>query len=395
MEVSRPDPALSQQRSSGFPKFLLAMFFLLFFIVGAIFFTIFSGLPLYRVMTSGGWAKTECTILKSSVKSHSGDSTTYSVEIYYKYKYLDKPYTSDRYSFSTGSSSGSRAKHEIVKAYPPTSKHLCFVNPRDPAYAVLNRNTTSGMYFGLITLVFVLFGGGGLIGVFFWKPKVGRTDFVGTTSVDPMAVPSGSDSTILTPEQSPRTQFLVLLGISLFWCGIVGVFTTVEIQGFMKGRPEWFLTIFMIPFQLIGIVLVVFAFLTFLQLFNPVPVLEVNSTQLALGDTLEVSWSFKGRTSSVSNLKLLLVGAEHATYRRGTSVTTDDSTFFNASIADVSQEMEIAHGSSSIDIPATTMHSFDGGNNKVKWVLRVRGEIANWPDIDTSFTLVLNPIFIG
>ena len=37
------------------------------------------------------------------------------------------------------------------------------------------------------------------------------------------------------------------------------------------------------------------------------------------------------------------------------------------------------------------MHSFDATHNKVVWVIRVRGEVHNWPNSDDVFPLTVAP----
>gem|GEM_PF-2716050 len=49
---------------------------------------------------------------------------------------------------------------------------------------------------------------------------------------------------------------IVELVATLFWNGIVAVFLFQVLGGFHRGRPEWFLTIFLIPFLLVGLALI-------------------------------------------------------------------------------------------------------------------------------------------
>jgi len=376
-------------------KLFLMLFFSVFLLIGSVAFVVFSGLPLYRVFTSRGWPQAECEILRSRVDSYQGDENMmYSIDVEFSYEYLGQKYTSERYSFNSLASSEQKSKQQAVRANPLGSQQLCYINPNNRSFAVLNRDATSGMYLGMFTLIFAFIGAGGIIGTLVWKPKVrDATDWL--PEQDGVASSTtGSRPTILKPASKPVTQFLIILGITLFWCGVVSVFTYHEIQGFQKGRPEWFITIFMIPFQLVGLLLLCATGYSFLAMFNPVPTAEVNSTQLALGDRLEVRWSFRGRTSSIRRLKVMLVGEEQAQYRRGTSTYTDTSTFFQQDLTDVSSAIEVANGATSMEIPVTSMHSFDGGHNKISWSLRIHGEIVRWPDVDVSFPLVLYPVFL-
>lgn len=391
-----PEPAtVSLLENRGCGKLFFFVFFGLFFVVGSILFVCFCGLPLYRVQASRDWPQVPCTILESKVGSHRGDDgTTYSIDITFQYDYLDQTYKSERYSFLSASSSGYARKAEVVRQYPVGSQHRCYVNPNDPQMAVLHRRATTGMYLGLLTLIFVLVGAGGIVGTLLYKPKPpGETTWMPDVTSHGTVTDEGT--VVLKPENRPLTQFLVLAGVSLFWCGIVAIATYQEVDAFRRGNPEWILTLFLIPFQLIGMLLVTLTAHSFLSIFNPVPVLEVNSTQLALGDTLEVAWRFEGRTSAIRQLTITVTGTEKAEYRRGTTTHTDESIFFKEAMVETRLPLEISGGEATFEIPVTTMHSFRASHNQIVWQLKVHGEIRLWPDVDASFPIVVNPVFLS
>ena len=49
------------------------------------------------------------------------------------------------------------------------------------------------------------------------------------------------------------------------------------------------------------------------------------------------------------------------------------------------------HGSARVTIPEDTMHSFEFGNTKVVWSLKVTGDVPSWPDVDEEFDFVVRP----
>ena len=63
---------------------------------------------------------------------------------------------------------------------------------------------------------------------------------------------------MLKPKTSPLGKLIGAILICLFWNGIVGLFTSFEITGFMNGEGwSWFLAVFLLIFQIIGLALIV------------------------------------------------------------------------------------------------------------------------------------------
>ena len=60
-------------------------------------------------------------------------------------------------------------------------------------------------------------------------------------------------------------------------------------------------------------------------------------------------------------------------------------------VVDSHIDYEIARGSREIHIPEDTMHSFDGGNNKIGWYLKVAGDVPRWPDVDDEVPVDILP----
>ena len=126
--------------------------------------------PVRRINQARNWPSVPCTVLSSEVKRHSGEGTGYSILITYEYRYNGQRYTSDRYSFFTGSSIGRSGKAKVVAALPPGRTTVCYVNPNDPGDAVLHRGLTADVWLRLVPLIFVVVGVGGVIcGLRSWR----------------------------------------------------------------------------------------------------------------------------------------------------------------------------------------------------------------------------------
>ncbi len=411
-DFDQPKTAVSTVRkATTMSRGCLVLFFSVFFLAGCGFFVLFFVIPIYGVLRARSWVETPCTIVSSEVKTHHDDEgETYSIYIVYNYTFDGRQYQSERYDFAMGSSSGYKGKKRIVDQHPPGSQHVCYVDPNNPKEAVINRSFRGEFLIGLFPLIFVAVGGIGMmwgLGVIgkrsrkpkpsTWQPQSvaslsdeaiddDRDDFLPDYEGD---IPSGPVT--LKAEYSPVVKFIGALIFTLFWNGIVSVFVWQVVDSHINGRPEWFLTLFMIPFVLVGLGGVGFVGHSFLAIFNPRSVLTVDSAAAALGETIRVQWLLSGNVTSVRQLHIYLHGQEESKYRRGTSTYTDQETFAKLTIVDTTNPASIMQGEEDLTIPADSMHSFEANNNKINWSIEVHGEIGWWPDIKDSYPYVVLP----
>jgi hypothetical protein len=206
--------------------------------------------------------------------------------------------------------------------------------------------------------------------------------------LDPGALPGGR---VALKTTAPLTKFIVTVLLAGFWNGITGVFVGLAVKSWIAHRPEWFLTIFITPFVLIGLFLIGVIGWAFLNLFNPRMALTVNATEIPLGGTFDLQWNIRGRASRIQKLVIRLEGREEARYRRGTSTSTDRNVFARIPVIETDNPQQIAQGQARIVIPARTMHTWDGGNNKIIWELQARGEIPRYPDVTEDFSVTILP----
>jgi len=400
-DKDKPKPiAAKARRSKGRGKGVLTIFFAIFALVGAGMLYPLLIRPIAKTLDARNWPETPCKILSAKVGSHSSDDgTTYSIDIFYEYEFQGGQYKSSRYGFIGGSSSGSSGKAKVVNSYRKAKNPVCYVNPKNPAEAVLKRGFHAGLLIGLIPIPFFAIGAGGLIHTFRSKKRRRKSTIdqwlpdTGTTSTFESQLATGWDSApiILKPKYSPLTKLLGAIAVAAFWNGIVSIFVVGTIRDFQRGHSDWFGAVFMIPFVLIGLAIIGYVVYQFLALFNPRPTLRLGPGTIPLGGAAELQWSFSGRTSVISRLKITLQAREEATYRRGTKTHTDKNTFFDLEIIETRQRNEIASGQVGLIIPADTMHSFEARNNKIIWTINVHGDIAKWPDVKESFKITVAP----
>ena len=353
--------------------------------------------PVRHALDSKDWTPTPCVVeLSRVVTSRGSKSTTYRPEILYRYEVDGKIHRSSRIGFMQLSSSGRGSKEEFVREHPVGSRTTCYVDPRDPENAVLERGFSASMLFGLLPLVF--FGIGLLIiGAMMRKARAPKTTALRsavnletsrTSSRMEDSVASG-DSVVLKPAMSPVGKAVVALLVGLFWNGIVGVFLFHFFSDWRRGRADWFLGVFLIPFVLVGLGLLCWFLYQILALANPRPRLVLTPGRLFPGGMVRLQYGFSGAVQRIDRLTAELVGREAATYRRGTRSYTDRSVFARIPLLETTDRAAMRSGEAETAIPLDVPPAFKGLNNRMEWFLRVRGEIARWPDVNDEFPVDL------
>lgn len=396
--VKRVQAITSRDRKPGQEAGCLALFFFVFFLAGAAFFVPFFLVPGWQALESRSWPTAPATVLDSRVASHaSDDGTTYSVEVLFRYQVDGRTYHSDRYDFVTGSSSGYEGKRKVVDAIPPGTETECFYDPDEPWRAVLSRDFRSDWLFALIPLLFMGVGAIGTVaslagrrrtrrraadGGQEWLPTVGAT----TRTRDHRAA---GGALVLEPAAGPWAKLLGVAAIAAFWNGIVGVFVWQWWKGFQTASTDGCLTLFLVPFVLVGLALLAAIPYQFLAAFNPRPVLTLDRRRIEVGDAVNLTWRFRGSAARIRRLTITVSGREEASYTRGTDRVTDQETFADFTIVD--RDLGLDSGSARFEVPLDTMHSFAAPSNKIVWELKVAGVIDRWPDVMEQFPLVIHP----
>jgi hypothetical protein len=346
--------------------------------------------PSIRLAASATWQATPCTIVSSSMRSWStDDGTSYRADVLYEYQIGDHPWRSNRVEFFGFLSTGYADAREVLGRYPDRSSATCWVNPRDPSKSVLDRQFRLKHLLGLIPLVFVLVG---------WAvANHGRKQMRVRRDADEMTteVAVVDDGPLhLEPQVSPVGKVAGALFFALVWNGIVSIFVWQAWKSWERGSPDWFLTIFLVPFVLVGLASFVFVGHFLLALANPRPRLTLTPGNPRLGNQLRLEWGFTGRAGRLGRLRIFLEGREEATYQRGTDTITEREVFATFDLVNTQNGWEIPRGAVDLAIPGDTMHSFAGDGNKIIWELKVEGEIVRWPDIGQNFPITIRPMRI-
>jgi len=190
---------------------------------------------------------------------------------------------------------------------------------------------------------------------------------------------------------SPVGRFIGVILVCAFWNGIVGVFVSGMIAGWTRGHPDYFLTVFLVPFLLVGLFLLWLSIHTFLAIFNPRPVLQINSSCVPLGGEFNVRWRLNGNANKLTSFRVTLEGREEATYTRGTNTYTDRTVFHSQVFIEASTQFGFG-GEGRVRVPKESMCSFHSSSNKVVWALKAHGEIPRWPDVEEEYQIEVLPL---
>jgi hypothetical protein len=388
---------------------LLVGFFAIFFLVGAGMLIPFFIVPALRVAEARSWQPVSCVILSSGVRSHSSDDgATYSIEVLYRYDFQGRSHQSNRYQFIGGSSSGYESKSAAVDRIPAGATVTCYVDPDDPYEAVIERGFTTDYLFGLIPLLFALVGAGGMAvvvaGAAAIRKDVARPSWRGgATPIVPAVVPpiagvsraAGSMGPVtLEPAMGRVGKLGCAFAIVLIWNGVLAPFVWIVVKSFRSGSPDWFVTVVVTPFVVIGLLLLSGIPYSILGLMNPRPRLRISHAALRIGEPAQIDWSFVGTASRIRRLKIWLESSKSTTEtvstERGASIRAITVPLGTIDVVERGSEHGLESGTVTFTLPDGTLPTSEG-DDAIGWKLRLQGEIAFWPDVLEEYEIPVLP----
>ena len=143
----------------------LSLFFLVFFAMGSLF-ELLIVREFARAVGQRLWKPAPCTITASEVQERGGESP-YAFAVSYRYDYSGRQYGGSTYKHGYSSSSKYSSAQGLVWQYPVGRSAVCYVNPENPAQAVLQRDSPLIGLAALFPLIFVAIGAGGIY--FMWR----------------------------------------------------------------------------------------------------------------------------------------------------------------------------------------------------------------------------------
>lgn len=181
------------------------------------------GPDFYNALRSRTWAAVPCQILKSRVvEESSGYGLRYELLVEYAYAFGGREYSSRRFTTSQSQTMSTASEMERARIqYAEGKTAVCFVNPRNPSEAVLERGTLWGGLFLLAPLLII-----GLMGheeIFAWFGRRRRNQRA-------IASPPLSDLNDALDVDGRRVMF-----------GVLGLVMGTLLLGITVGKPlsDW------------------------------------------------------------------------------------------------------------------------------------------------------------
>lgn len=194
---------------------------------------------------------------------------------------------------------------------------------------------------------------------------------------------------------SPAWRLIAAIVFCLIWNGAAAVLVVLAGQSFFGPRPEWFLTIFTVPFVGMG-GWAIFDFVRQMLIhtgIGPTNV-EISEHPLRPGGEYQLYFSQAGRLS-MRFLTLSLACEEQATFRQGTDLRSETRRVFDRQLfreTDFDIEPGIPFERElEFQIPDAAMHSFQSEHNAINWKIVVHGDAESWPPFERTFPLVIHP----
>lgn len=409
-----------------------ALFFAAFFLGGCLGLVIlFVTLVVPEWRANHEFVRHRCLVRKSRLaEKQSEGGTLYRPEFQIEYQLRGETYRTWTYDLWTldpegGFSPDRKAQAAILNRFPadPVRQYECWYDPADPKVAVLVRDAHRWIWLTFIVpICFILLGSGGLIyTAFTWGKsaerraaliqRAGQLAPFDANGRSKSLFPNVPDSAKITDSPGTRLAYRLPVAItsvwgllaSLFacvlWNSIVSMFVAVAVNSHLEGKPDWFLTLFIVPFLLIGIGLIVFFVRQLLIVKGIGPTLvEISDHPLYPGERYRVFIQQAGRLR-FNLLQVLLVCDEEATYRHGTDARTESRRVYQQPLVEQA-DFQVRHGlpfevECEMQVPAGAMHSFKSDHNEVTWKILVKGDVAGWPDYERSFPVIVYPSVNG
>lgn len=349
-----------------------------------------------------GWQEIEAEILWSRVRSkRSDDTTTYAVDLFYRYEMNGREYRSNRYALVNGSSSGRKAKRKIVDAHPRGSKLTVYVDPAQPRNAVVRRNPGWLGLLGLLPLAFVVMG---LFGVRWYVRNRDAGDSISSAVREPEKREIAGRSAVVSGEwtRAGKSKFGAFIAISLFalvWNGVVGIFVTKAFKDFGEGTSGVInlifsggVALFMIPFALIGLLVALLSVYQFVAIFGPSYEVRISTDELRPGGSTAIHWRRAGGMSQPRDFKLVLTGVEEIDVTRNSKPRSLRSLFYEQVLFDTTTPIAMKMGRAEVRIPGELLPTFMGERHRVRWFVSLRAAVPRLPDLKDEIEIHVRPL---
>lgn len=216
-------------------------------LLGAVGTYVMAVLPITNAVEGRSWVRMPCRVIDSTVRRHRGKiGPTYSVDIVYEYDVDGHSYRSDRWDFFPSIPGvGHDSAAAVARLHPPGRMMECYVNPRDPSQAVLDRRIRSG--FPRLLLPLALLAGGSAMVLSLVCP---RRAVPATAAISYGVMAERADAS------AGWRGVLTALGLAALLNGSTYILGRILLDGWGEGQRLIGLTILVVGSGVVGIVMV-------------------------------------------------------------------------------------------------------------------------------------------
>jgi hypothetical protein len=253
----------------------------------------------------------------------------------------------------------------------------------------------------LFPLAFITVGFGGIWGMLRKKPAspsalsdpADSASVQGMLSNDKAALVGGKWERM---RLRPGGQMLGTVFVALFWNGIISIFIRADIRLYQEGSlfMAIFLSLFLTPFVVIGLLFIFGAIQQFILLFGPAYEIQLEQAELRPGESTRLRWRRSGGRGTVQDFKLLLVGSEEVWSDGGTRSKRPrqrKSVFHEEVLSETSISLATAQGQAELKIPAGAVPSLVAAGCSIRWRICLRAKVAGLPPIRDDRNLHICP----
>ncbi len=345
--------------------------------------------PVGRMFRAIGYQETECTILSSRVRAwREDDDEKRAVDVVYRYQVGRQVLESTRYDLWNNRKGDARI---IVGALAPGSRVRCFYDPDRPADAVIDRGLDPVAVAGLAALLPLALG----VHLARWTWR--RRHWLGRErrrQIELVGVrPRGLALRRLGATLASRLALYGLLGPALLALalhdrgGVIGQLA--------RGELSLMPAIWVVILLCASVVMSGLFVHTVMRALGPRFALATVQPARR-GMPVVLQWRASGVTPSIRRICLRLVGREEADYDRPSGDSSESGTdtreIHRRELVDLSRSMRrsLSHGSVMVELPPFAF-SFDGGYNRVRWVIELEVDVAGWADVLEELELDIAP----
>lgn len=348
-----------------------AILFLLPFAATGIACAVMAAWHVWLCWDAQSWTERSCTIVRTELKIHRDEGTSYKVEAEYRYEVNDQLFTGDRVWFGTGSDNISGfhqdAHRELDQCQKQGRPFRCFVDPNDPASSVLYRDARFEMV-GFLLMFALVFGGvgvGGLCGLVYVSRQTRRMN--DARELRPYEPWTWDDAT-QDGMYRPQASWLRILLFALFWNAMSWAVTFAIVMKEWRKGFSWLWLFVLFPVIGVGMAWMAVKAVWHRMRFG-LPVLTVRPWPLFVGDPIEGTIDFSAARPCSPDLNI-----ELTVLKKSTTEESPDTTLFREATSISNDGTGSAFRlSSPSGLPRTALLNDESGIQTAKWQIKVTG----------------------